>query len=138
MMHMRRAFLVFVVATGSVACGGSPPPPSTVAPGAVAARTASASPDGNSPPAQTPPTAAGQSISFPNGGSGYVQIPPGPGTHPGLLVIQEFWGLNDWIKQDVARFAERGYAALAVDLYRGKVAADQGEAHELMRGLPED
>jgi len=46
--------------------------------------------------------------------------------------------MNDWIKQDVSRFASQGYVALAVDLYRGKVAHDPGEAHELMRGLPED
>jgi len=46
--------------------------------------------------------------------------------------------MNDWIKQNAARFASAGYVALAVDLYRGKVAHDPGEAHELMRGLPED
>jgi carboxymethylenebutenolidase len=46
--------------------------------------------------------------------------------------------MTDWIKQDVARFAARGNVALAVDLYRGKVATDPGEAHELSRGLPED
>jgi carboxymethylenebutenolidase len=46
--------------------------------------------------------------------------------------------VNDWIKEDVARFAARGYMALAVDLYRGRVASDPGEAHELSRGLPED
>ena len=47
-------------------------------------------------------------------------------------------GVTDWVKSDVARFASEGYVALAVDLYRGKVAHDPGEAHELMRGLPED
>jgi carboxymethylenebutenolidase len=46
--------------------------------------------------------------------------------------------LNDWIKQDADRFASQGYVALAVDLYRGKVATSGDEAHELMRGLPED
>jgi carboxymethylenebutenolidase len=55
-----------------------------------------------------------------------------------VLVIQEWWGMNDWIKQDVARFASQGYVAVAVDLYRGKSTSDPGEAHELMRGLPED
>ncbi len=60
------------------------------------------------------------------------------GKHAALLVIQEWWGMNDWIKQDVARFASQGYVALAVDLYRGKSTSDPGEAHELMRGLPED
>jgi len=63
---------------------------------------------------------------------------PTSAKHPALLVIQEWWGVTDWIKQDVARFASQGYVALAVDLYRGKVASDPGEAHELMRGMPED
>jgi carboxymethylenebutenolidase len=80
----------------------------------------------------------GQPVSFPNGGSGWVQVPSTPGKHPALLVIQEWWGMNDWIKDDVGRFASQGYVALAVDLYRGRSTADAGEAHELMRGLPED
>ena len=77
-------------------------------------------------------------MSLGNGGSGWLGVPPTPGKHPALLVIQEWWGVTDWIEQDVARFASQGYVALAVDLYRGKVASDAGEAHELMRGLPED
>jgi carboxymethylenebutenolidase len=86
----------------------------------------------------TSQAAAGQSVSIGNGGSGWLGVPPTPGKHPALLVIQEWWGVTDWIKQDVARFASQGYVALAVDLYRGKVASDPGEAHELMRGMPED
>ena len=58
--------------------------------------------------------------------------------HPAIVVIQEWWGLNDWIRENAARFAGQGYVALAVDLYRGKSTSDPGEAHELMRGLPED
>jgi carboxymethylenebutenolidase len=87
-----------------------------------------------------PPPAAGASkvVGVPNGGSGWLELPRSAGKRPALLVIQEWWGINDWIKQDAARFASQGYVALAVDLYRGKVAADSEEAHELMRGLPED
>jgi carboxymethylenebutenolidase len=91
-------------------------------------------------PASAPATAtaSGQRISLPDGGSGWLQTPTTPGKHPALLVIQEWWGMNDWIKENVARFASHGYVALAVDLYRGKATSDPGEAHELMRGLSED
>lgn len=67
-----------------------------------------------------------------------LYLPSGPGPHPGLIVIHEWWGLNDWIKQQAQHFADQGYVALAVDLYRGKVATDAETAHELMRGLPQD
>ena len=82
-------------------------------------------------------------IEFPSGSgnaSGYLALPapPSTGRKPAIIVIQEWWGLNDWVEQQANRFAGQGYVALAVDLYRGKVAADPEEAHELMRGLPED
>jgi carboxymethylenebutenolidase len=85
-----------------------------------------------------PQTATGEAVAFPGGGSGWLQLPATAGKHPAVLVIQEFWGMNDWIKEDVVRFASQGYVALAVDLYRGRSTSDPGEAHELMRGLPED
>ena len=47
-------------------------------------------------------------------------------------------GLNDWVKEQASKLADEGYVALAVDLYRGKVATSPDEAHELMRGVPED
>lgn len=72
------------------------------------------------------------------GASGYLALPSGGGKHPAVIVIQEWWGLNDWVKMQTERLADQGYVALAVDLYRGKVAATQELAHELSRGLPED
>jgi len=54
------------------------------------------------------------------------------------VVIQEWWGLNDFVKKKTDHFASEGYVALAPDLYRGKVATDPDTAHQLMRGLPED
>lgn len=57
---------------------------------------------------------------------------------PGLVVIHEWWGLSEWVKQSAERLARSGYAALAIDLYRGHVAQTADEAHELMRGVPED
>lgn len=76
--------------------------------------------------------------SSPGEGSAYLAEPSGAGKHPAIIVIQEWWGLNDWIKQQADRFAKDGYVAIAPDLYRGKSTSDPAEAHELMRGLPED
>ena len=67
-----------------------------------------------------------------------LYTPQGKGPFPALIVIHEWWGLNDWVKEQASKFADEGYAALAVDLYRGKVAKTPDEAHEIMRGVPED
>ena len=87
----------------------------------------------------SPPKA--ESVSYKSGDdtvTGYLALPDSPGPHPALVVIQEWWGLNDWVKEQAQRFADQGYAALAVDLYRGKSASNPEEAHELMRGMPHD
>ena len=60
------------------------------------------------------------------------------GAAPGIVVIHEWWGLNGWIRESARRLAALGYVTMAIDLYRGAVATDAEEAHELMRGLPED
>lgn len=62
---------------------------------------------------------------------GYVARPAGP-PRAGLIVIHEWWGLNDNIREMSNRLAAQGYLALAVDLYGGEVAADAAEARELM------
>jgi carboxymethylenebutenolidase len=67
-----------------------------------------------------------------------LYAPEGPGPFPGIVVIHEWWGLSDWVKEQAAKLADQGYVALAIDLYRGKVTTNPEEAHELMRGLPED
>src|SRR5205809_168433 len=69
---------------------------------------------------------------------GLIYTPAGKGPFPAIIVIHEWWGLNDWVKEQASKLADEGYVALAVDLYRGKVAATSDEAHELMRGVPED
>ena len=84
---------------------------------------------------------AQQAVTFPSGdstGQGVLYLPKGHGAHPALIVIHEWWGLNDWIKQEAAGYADKGYVALAVDLYRGQVATTPDLAHELSRGLPQD
>jgi len=70
--------------------------------------------------------------------TGVLYAPDGKGPFPGIVVIHEWWGLNDWVKEQAAKLADQGYVALAVDLYRGKVATTPDEAHEIMRGVPED
>lgn len=69
---------------------------------------------------------------------GALYTPSGKGPFPAMIVIHEWWGLNDWVKDQASKLADQGYVALAVDLYRGKVATTPDEAHELMRGVPED
>ena len=67
-----------------------------------------------------------------------VYEPEGKGPFPALIVIHEWWGLNDWVKEQASKLADQGYVTLAVDLYRDKVAKTPEEAHEIMRGVPED
>jgi carboxymethylenebutenolidase len=88
--------------------------------------------------ADTPKT---ETVNFKSGSettSGYLVLPEGSGKHPAVIVIHEWWGLNDWVKEQAQKYAAQGYVALAVDLYRGKSAATADDAHILMRGLPDD
>jgi len=67
-----------------------------------------------------------------------LYTPPGKGPFPAIIAIHEYWGLNDWVKEQSSKLADQGYTALAIDLYRGKVATTPDMGHELMRGVPED
>ena len=85
--------------------------------------------------------ADGKSVSYKSGDEtvqGMLYTPSGSGPFPGIIVIHEWWGLNDWVKKQASKLADQGYAALAVDLYRGKVATSSDDAHELVRGVPDD
>ncbi len=66
---------------------------------------------------------------------GYLAGTGNPAGAPGLVVIQEWWGMNDQIKGVVQKLAAAGYRALVPDLYRGKVALEANEAKHLMDGL---
>jgi carboxymethylenebutenolidase len=82
-----------------------------------------------------------ETVSYKSGSdnvTGYLALPDGGGKHPAVIVIHEWWGLNDWVKEQAQKYAGQGYVALAVDLYRGKVAATPDDAHILMRGLADD
>ena len=67
--------------------------------------------------------------------NGYLAEPPAGAKAPGMVVIQEWWGLNDQIKGVADKLAKSGYRALVPDLYRGKVALEANEAQHLMQGL---
>ena len=69
---------------------------------------------------------------------GVLYTPGGNGPFPAIIVIHEWWGLSDWVKEQAAKLAGQGYVALAIDLDRGQVAENSEVAHELSRGLPED
>lgn len=67
--------------------------------------------------------------------NGYLAEPAQGASAPGLVVIQEWWGLNDQIKGVADRLAEAGYRAMVPDLYRGKLALEANEAEHLMNDL---
>ena len=67
----------------------------------------------------------------------YVALPDTP-ARKAVLVIQEWWGLNDHIKDIAGRYAAEGFIAIAPDLYRGKIAANPEEAGKMMHALEVD
>ena len=80
---------------------------------------------------------AGDIVEFPSNGktaNGYLTVPPG-GKGPGVIVLQEWWGLVPHIKDVCDRFAAAGYVALAPDLYHGAVAKSPDEAGKYMMSL---
>jgi carboxymethylenebutenolidase len=81
----------------------------------------------------------GTTVNFqrPDGQSvaGYLAEPAQGKAAPGIVVIQEWWGLNDQIKGVADKLAAAGYRALVPDLYRGKVALEANEADHLMANL---
>ena len=79
----------------------------------------------------------GEMIEFPGRGHvdrGYLAVPPS-GSGPGVVVIQEWWGLVDHIKSVCDRFAQTGFTALAPDLYHGLATTEPDEAQKAMMNL---
>src|SRR5438105_15274997 len=81
----------------------------------------------------------GRTVSYkrPDGKSvnGYLAEPQAGAKAPAMVVIQEWWGMNEQIKGVADRLAKAGYRALVPDLYRGKVTVEAKEAEHLMKGL---
>lgn len=83
----------------------------------------------------------GETVKYKSGDeevSAIIELPKGGGSFPAVILIHEWWGLDNWIKENTKRFAENGYFPLAIDLYRGKVADNAAMAAELMSGTPLD
>ncbi|HVV29851.1 MAG TPA: dienelactone hydrolase family protein [Mycobacteriales bacterium] len=81
-----------------------------------------------------------QNVTFPSGdvdAHGYLALPAG-GSGPGVIVIQEWWGLTDHIAGIADRLAATGFVALAPDLFGGSVTHDADQAGTLMSELPVD
>jgi carboxymethylenebutenolidase len=82
----------------------------------------------------------GEMIEFPSNGStaeGYLAVPEGA-SGPGVVVIQEWWGLVDHIKDVCDRFAAAGFVALAPDLYHGASTTEPDEAGKVMMAMKMD
>lgn len=78
-----------------------------------------------------------ETLSFDTAGgptTAYAAMPDGE-SEKAVIIIQEWWGLNDHIKSIADRYAADGFVAIAPDLYRGKVATDAGEAGQMMHAL---
>ena len=91
-------------------------------------------------PTTEPAGPARQNVTFPSGDGqahGYLALPPS-GSGPGVIVIQEWWGLTDHIAGVADRLAAEGFVALAPDLYGGRTTHDAEEAGRLMSELPVD
>jgi carboxymethylenebutenolidase len=81
----------------------------------------------------------GEMVEFASNGKsaqGYLARPNGTG--PGVVVIQEWWGLNDHVKDVADRFAAQGFVALAPDLYHGEVTKEPDEAGKLLMAMDID
>jgi len=77
----------------------------------------------------------GEKVEFSSSSSGELSLPPGEGRAPALILVHEWWGLNDHVRSLAARFAKEGFLTLAIDLFGGKSTKDPAEAGKLMGGL---
>lgn len=76
----------------------------------------------------------GRMVEFGDGGSGYLAT-PASGSGPGVIVIQEWWGLVDHVKDVADRFAAEGFVALAPDMYHGRSTKSPDDAGKMMMAL---
>jgi carboxymethylenebutenolidase len=134
---MRHLVLLVLVACGSAKA----PATTTTAPPTETNIPASTGPLGeeefkalHAAPVQNTAQLRGQVIDL-AGTKAYLSLPEGKGPFPGIIVIHEWWGLNDNIKHWTDRLATAGYAALAVDLYGGVVATNRDDAMKAVKAV---
>ncbi|WP_437965915.1 dienelactone hydrolase family protein [Sorangium sp. So ce260] len=136
----------------ATACSASSPPPAAEPPAGAAAPAPAPPGAADSPTgllseedfkalhqlrSDKAPPARGQTVEV-AGTRAYLSLPQGAKAPvPGLVVIHEWWGLNEHIKHWTDRLAEDGYAALAVDMYGGKVATTPDDAMAAMKAVDE-
>ncbi|HEY5952382.1 MAG TPA: dienelactone hydrolase family protein [Kofleriaceae bacterium] len=136
-----RNFVLFA-AVALAACGSKSSTPATTSPTPSQANTpASTGPLGeaefkalHAAPTQNKAPLHGETIDL-GGTKAYLSLPAGKGPHPGIVVIHEWWGLNENIEHWADRLATAGYAALAVDLYGGVVATTPDDAMKAMKAV---
>ena len=73
-----------------------------------------------------------QTVGYIGATKGYLAHPKGSGHYPAVVMVHEWWGLNDNVRMDARRLAGEGYTVLAVDLYHGKTAQTPDEARNLV------
>jgi carboxymethylenebutenolidase len=88
----------------------------------------------HAPPTENKAALHGQAIDL-AGTKAYLSLPKGEGPFPGIIVIHEWWGLNENIEHWADRLATAGYAALAVDLYGGVVAKTPDDAMKAVKAV---
>ncbi|WP_437722432.1 dienelactone hydrolase family protein [Sorangium sp. So ce861] len=148
---LRRLAAPLALLAATACSASSPPPPAEPPPGAAA--PAPAPPGAADSPtgllseedfkalhqlrSDKAPPARGQTVEV-AGTKAYLSLPKdAKAPIPGLVVIHEWWGLNEHIKHWTDRLAEDGYAALAVDMYGGKVASTPDDAMAAMKAVDE-
>lgn len=75
---------------------------------------------------------------FTNENQGFLARPIKKASFPGIVIIHEYWGLNEQIKETASDLAANGYAVLAIDLFHGHVTNDPERAMKLVRGILEN
>jgi len=123
--------LVFLIGCGGGGEHEGPPPTDTGLTGILSEQAFKALHEHTS---EAPPPPTGESVSL-SGGRAYLSLPEGDPPFPAIIVIHEWWGLNDNIRHWADRLAADGYAALAVDLYDGKITADSDQALEYAKSV---
>lgn len=81
---------------------------------------------------------ASAEVEYYQGTRGFYAAPKEAGKYPGVVMMHEWWGLNDTIKESASMLAAEGYQVLAVDLHQGAVATTTDEARKLVGSVPQE
>lgn len=145
---MRREVLMLTTIFYAAGCAGGhggASPADTAHVNAMAHEHAGETPTANEAQAEPRHPVTGQDVVYGHQGSrelrGYLAVPQGAAADaplPAVMMIHEWWGLNDNIRMMARRLAGEGYRVLAVDLYGGQSASDAGQARSLVTQVMQD